>query len=429
MCSSDLSGDGWYGASQGLKTAGWQTLVFSKAAFGTEDTPAGWDRIDGVRIAFWRGQAVDSRIRLAKLSGLWHDVAVVIPTARPDDHEVDGALKTAELFSGMLAELGLGCDALDEAAVVRGALEGRRVAVLAYHPRLGREATDALAQFVGAGGKLFACYSVPPQLAELLGLKNLKYFKPEHAGQFAQIRFQADDVPGLPESVRQASWNIISPQGDGSGGARVIGRWYDADGEPTGQAAVLLNENGAFMTHIVLDDDRAGKKQMLAAILGRLDPELWRQMARHELEGIGGAGHCRSVAEVAEYVKQSGVAAAAEQLRQAAAVEETARERFAEAAYAETVAEARRAHELLAEAYLRATASPTREGRAFWNHSGTGAYDGDWDRSARELAAAGFNMVLPNMLWGGRAHYPSDVLPRSATFDAYGDPIDRKSVG
>ena len=52
-----------------------------------------------------------------------------------------------------------------------------------------------------------------------------------------------------------------------------------------------------------------------------------------------------------------------------------------------------------------------------------GAYPGDWDRTCKELAEAGFNMVIPNMLWAGVAHYPSDVLPRSKTYDEYGDQI------
>lgn len=66
---------------------------------------------------------------------------------------------------------------------------------------------------------------------------------------------------------------------------------------------------------------------------------------------------------------------------------------------------------------------PIAEGRAMWNHSGTGAWPGDWDRTAKTLAANGFNMVLPNMLWGGVAHYPSDLLPRSETFRKHGDQI------
>jgi len=61
--------------------------------------------------------------------------------------------------------------------------------------------------------------------------------------------------------------------------------------------------------------------------------------------------------------------------------------------------------------------------RAIWNHSGTGAYPGNWDRSARLLDERGFNVVLPNMLSPTTAHYPSDVLPRSQTFRRHGDQV------
>ena len=32
-------------------------------------------------------------------------------------------------------------------------------------------------------------------------------------------------------------------------------------------------------------------------------------------------------------------------------------------------------------------------------------------------------MVMPNMLWGGKAHYASDLMPRSETFQKLGDQI------
>jgi uncharacterized lipoprotein YddW (UPF0748 family) len=35
----------------------------------------------------------------------------------------------------------------------------------------------------------------------------------------------------------------------------------------------------------------------------------------------------------------------------------------------------------------------------------------------------GFTKIFPNMLWGGVAHYASDILPRSETFKKYGDQI------
>ena len=95
----------------------------------------------------------------------------------------------------------------------------------------------------------------------------------------------------------------------------------------------------------------------------------------------------------------------------------------ATAAVQEAIDSAHDARRLLREAYLRCQPSRPRGGRAFWNHSGTGAYPGDWERSAKELAEAGFNMVVPNLLWAGRAHYASDVLPRSKTYEEYGDQI------
>ncbi|MDZ7616736.1 MAG: family 10 glycosylhydrolase, partial [Patescibacteria group bacterium] len=90
------------------------------------------------------------------------------------------------------------------------------------------------------------------------------------------------------------------------------------------------------------------------------------------------------------------------------------------AAAVEAAGESRR---MAAEAYMRAPSSPAREARAVWNHSGMGAYPGDWERSAKVLADNGFNMILPNMLWGGLAHYPSNLLPRSSTFEEHGDQI------
>ncbi|MBN2577668.1 MAG: family 10 glycosylhydrolase [Pirellulales bacterium] len=64
-----------------------------------------------------------------------------------------------------------------------------------------------------------------------------------------------------------------------------------------------------------------------------------------------------------------------------------------------------------------------KEVRAAWNHSGTGAYPGDWERSCRVLEENGFTLILPNMVWGGIAHYPSKILPHSKTFRKYGDQI------
>lgn len=117
------SGKGWYSGGQGLAKKGWQRLVFSKAAFHVEGEPAGWHKVDGVRISVWRGQSKDSSVRLGQLAATWNDVALVIPAAHAykDYPERDAAMDSAERVAGMLDDLGLGSDAIEDAALSQGA--------------------------------------------------------------------------------------------------------------------------------------------------------------------------------------------------------------------------------------------------------------------------------------------------------------------
>ena len=415
------SGDGWYSGGSGQARKGWNTLRFSKASFGIEGSPAGWHKVDTIRIGVWRGPAVNYTIRLDRLAAAQHDVALVIPGGdeRP---EYEAARKIADDVGGMLVELGLGSDAVEDTALSHGALGDRRVAILAHNPGLSAEATEALVEFVERGGKLLVCYQLPGRIGEALGFAHPKYVGKKRPGQFAEIRFSADDIPGLPASIRQASWNITTAK-PVSFNARVIAQWYDEDGKTSGDAAMLLSDRGAFFSHVILRDDLPGKKQMLAAILGQLEPSLWEQMARSGLDGVGRVGHLDSLESLFDFLQASDGAGVKEHLAAAEKTLDAAKTEFDRNAYAKVVELARIAHQELVQAYLLAQPSPLREGRAVWNHSGTGAYDGDWDRTAKELAAAGFNMIIPNMLWGGRAHYASDVLPRSTTYEKFGDQI------
>jgi len=418
------SGGGWYSGGAELSKKGWQTLRFSKASFGVEGKPAGWHQIDGIRISIWRGLPADAVVRLARLSAVWRDVALVIPSAalHPGDGELRGALAAADAVGDMLSQLGLGSDAIDETAVAHGALKRRHVAFLAYNPGLAAEAVAALERFIAEGGKVFACYNLPPQLGKALGFGGLKYVRPQPADQFAEIRFDAPDIAGLPKSVRQNSWNITTAEPIGHN-ARVIAHWFDPQGKPTGYAAMLVSDRGAYFSHLVLADDPDGKRQMLAAVLGQLDPPLWKDIVRNQLGLLLHVGHFDNYEELVRYISRSSNALAQERFQAANKAYQAAMAKQAAGEYPQAIEFAQQARRLLVEAYLRATPSRTSEGRAFWNHSGLGAYPGDWDRTARQLAAGGFNMVLPNMLWAGLAHYESDILPRSRDFRKYGDQI------
>ena len=78
-----------------LGKKGWRTLRFSKASFTVEGTPAGWDKIDGIRLSAWRpmGKDVgDTSVRFRRLAAVWHDVAMVVPIRTPSRAEAEVAV-------------------------------------------------------------------------------------------------------------------------------------------------------------------------------------------------------------------------------------------------------------------------------------------------------------------------------------------------
>lgn len=299
-------------------------------------------------------------VALGALAGA--DVTVVVPADR-SHAEYKAAVDTAKFVSGLFAELGIPAEMVDDKKLAAENLAKRRLVVLPYNPALPKAAADAIAKYLDNDGRLIACYTVPASITQRLGVRSVTWTRQKQPGYFSEMRFEGIDDPAWPKRVHQESWNIAAPTLDAN--ARTIAQWHDDQGRPTGHAAVVLSTRGAFISHILLTDDRDGKKRLLAALAGHFCPDLKAAMAK-----------------------------------KAEADAETARQLIV---------------------YAKSLPSKPVEGRAVWNHSGLGAYPGDWDRSAKELAAAGFNMVLPNLLWGGLAHYPSDLLPRSETFDKYGD--------
>jgi uncharacterized lipoprotein YddW (UPF0748 family) len=216
-----------------------------------------------------------------------------------------------------------------------------------------------------------------------------------------------------------------------SGGKLVI--YAAANVPPRLRAAVQLaddpnspvqeNDRGAIFDYDVPADTREAKNQ-IAATLGRLVPPLWKEMAQAQLDRAGQVGQYETFSEAFDDIPPR-TTAVARQLNRARRDWRFANSLFDQGAYDRVMESAQAAHDSLVRAYLLAADSPRREGRAVWNHSGTGAFPGHWDQSAKLLAENGFNMVFPNMLWGGLAHYPSDVLPRSVTFRRYGDQIQQ----
>lgn len=418
---------GWYGAGLRVNKRGWQTIGFTRSAFGTEDSPAGWDQITGLRFAGWRGAPRTGFCAVANLHAYREDRVVVVGTnsQAKTPSEWKSVQNFADSTTELLAAAGIPIGAITDTDVENGALEGRKLAVFPYNPSLSESEVDAIKIFVEGGGKVFVCYQAPPALRELLGFKNYTWQHPEGDARLATIQFGEAGFEGLPAKVGQDSWCCNVPQLPLEA-AQVVGNWHNAAGQDTGWPAVTLNDHGVFYGHVILTGDGSAKRQMLLALLGRLDPEIWSIAASTAIAGPARLGLCdgRNAALIAIRAKlqDSPYRAELTALMQREADLRAQAEAKVKDAPAAAVALATQADEVLREAYLKSLRSRAVEMRAVWNHSGTGAFE-TWDESMRDLKEHGLNAIMPNVLWGGVALYESEYLPHAKVVAEKGDQL------
>ena len=261
-----------------------------------------------------------------------------------------------------LGQNGIQADFVDERNASTG-LNKKKLALLVM-PKDSQYA--ALSAFASRGGRMFAFYSDSPKIAALFGVKLGAYKKADGNGTFSKIVFGKTAPPGAPPDIAQSSANIFCAYAV-QGRSRVIASWHDRAGRATGDAAILASNVGWWMTHVLLaDGDEKAKSQFLASVAGACVPGSWNY---------------------------------------AAFAAKRKAEREADRQYA--LAQKPRAGEI----------------RAVWEHSGQGLYPGNWPRTFSELKRYGITDIFVNVAGAGFAHYPSQVLPQSATCARQGDQL------
>jgi uncharacterized lipoprotein YddW (UPF0748 family) len=226
--------------------------------------------------------------------------------------------------------------------------------------------------------------------------------------------------------VRQNSWNIREPR-PVLGASRVIAEWLDAQGQPAGHAAVVASSKAIEMAHVLLGDAAADQRQMLLAMAGYLVPEVWPQAADAALARIGRLAGYRDFDDAAtRLAKMAGQEqSVASQLGAARRLRDEAVTHRAAGRYADACARASEAAERLLKAFAAAQQPLAGEFRAFWCHSAFGVEGMDWEAAIRRLAENGFTAILPNLLWGGVAFYPSAILPVAPEVTTRGDQLEQ----
>lgn len=420
------SGNGWYVGGSPLKSGGRQRLRIPKSAFAAEGSPAGWDRIERIRLSPWRGTPVAARLTAHRLHARIDEIHIIQSTvSAPTAAERLLATRATERVSRWLSAAGIRHAVITEDELNHEILAGSRLLILPYNARPTEAQLAHYRAHAEAGGKFIVCFSDSEALAELLGISLGESIEHREPGRFAGFEFERPSDFNVPGRVYQQSWAVrVARPLEGRG--RIIAQWIRADGSRQPEPAWIETDCGLWMTHLLLDDDRAGKEQLLTGLVASLVPDIWQDVAREAVANAGKIDGFGSFDESDAGIRQMSndhpahdeILAA---LDQAQAAYRTATRLLHEERYPEALEQARRARHLLALAYSRAQRAPTNEIRAVWDHDAVGWYPGDWDRTMQELKAAGINTLFVNTLWAGLAHYPSAHVPSSHTYRRFGD--------
>ena len=367
------SGKGWYHGSFSPEEAGkWQRVIVRKTETRVEDTPDGWGEITLMRISGWRGEAIDATCRIANVSYLGGgnpDVAIVYAGSKAAKGGAEGKayLTFAANLSATLESIGIGSSMIADTDLTTNQLAAVSTVMLPYNTSFPAETFPALKQFASSGRRIFACYSMPNEIADMLGVKQKGVVRPPKP--IAGFLKRGRGLPGQPEFAPQASWMTqrveLPPFG-----AETLATWATGDKESLQMPALVRTPAGIYMSHVWLGGADGDAAALMRAIVCDLAPSLKAKVEAHE----------------------------------AAKAKQRADDR----------------------AWLEAQKPKTGEHRAFWCHSAWGLGGGrTWDESVRILKENGFNALLPNLAWGGAAFYRSKVLPAAAEVATQGDALEQ----
>lgn len=429
------SGDGWYVWGRSLKTAGRQRISLARQDFSVEGKPAGWNKIEAIRISPWRGAAVATRLTLHRFETRSDQLLIIrSENSAPNATERNVASRATDRVSRWLEDVGIRHAILPESQLTADRLRGVKLVILPYNARPTAAQLALYRAHINAGGKLIVCFSDSTELANLMGISLGEVVSHREPGRWAGFAFGDSDAKALhiPQHVYQQAWGIRIAQPQ-KGRGRVLARWMDATGKAQPEPAWIATDRGYWMTQILLDDDRAGKEQLLLGLVAALEPGAWSSAAQYAAANVGKIdGFANFVSAIngirslaAGHPERDGIETL---LAQAERAHQTMLTALAKSDAATALNSARTAHDQLTRAYSRAQRAPAKEVRGVWDHDGVGWYPGDWDRTARDLKAAGINTLFVNTLWAGLAHYPSKIVPESHTYRKFGDQMKAASA-
>ena len=354
------SGEGWYSVAVDPGEEGkWEHVRLPQRVIrGVEGRPAGWSAISSVRFSAWRGDEGKAKVVFRNFSSLARkevEALVVCGETCANKNEsrrwfLEYAAKVTETFDA----LGIGVRQVADSELSAGHLEGIRLLVLPYNPRLPETAEKLVRSWGESGRPMLVCYSLPNGVADLIGVRPTGSWVVGEKGAAALGGFlrKGAGLADQPKYAVQLSHrtSIVEPLP----GGEVVAEWAGTDRRSLGIPAIVKTPRAVFIGHVWYGGASRERLELMRSIAASLVPE-WKA-------------------------------------------------RFAAAR--------QKAKEDAAAVRIRAAALPDVKGerRLVWCHSAWGISGMDWDASAKFVKDCGFTDIIANLAWGGMAFYPSKVL-------------------
>ena len=454
------SGNGWFSMSgRAIVKLDGRTVrcEYNSSAATLEDKPAGLDKVDIIRIGCWRTGNNDFSFEIgAFYHGLPARIGVLHTNATHETSQFAG------LMGKMLQNAGLSGAKIMQNQISKDLLKRYKAVIIPIGGGITPETIDLLCDYLDHGGFIMTFYTSNARLMKKMGFRGGEYVRcSKETVEVSKIVFTPEFVryfsPYLPKEMDQASFNFtwavpLEKTEDPflqkrANAPRIAGWWYDDQGNKTKYPAVLWSGRGIYFSHVLMSDDLPKKEKFLQAILNVYDPQgrqmlfcrKWRELFEIGLVPKNGFKSIldKRSPEIFMKLKERGWTAEkivdlyqslfpkAETITQNASTDNAAKA-FSKISSLRLIALLDAIEEVRAELvhdYLVKMPEQKTEARFWWEHSGTGPYPGDWDKTMKELSQNGFNGVIANMAWGGTAYYNSDLLPRHEKVAKYGDQI------
>ena len=200
------SGKGWYSATlAATETPGWTTVTIDKAGARVEGKPAGWSRIDGIRISAWRGSSADTSFSIADIGVFGENAQVAVIRAdsvgRTESSKAIAVRRYTRNVTQYLAALDIAHRVVSDTDLEAYALDGMKIVVLPYNPTMPDRAQSEVIRFVRNVGEMLCFFMLPERVLEAGGMAVGKHMKQEVKGQLASMQFVDGVLPGMPAAI------------------------------------------------------------------------------------------------------------------------------------------------------------------------------------------------------------------------------------